>query len=150
MPSKSWHRSYKPAGRRCAVNSRREASDEELSPIETIEGMLRAAGNYVVPSDDLRPRILEAAREYRGNRRSERRLAGYALTTLLLWVLCLPLVDDLDVLRSKLASPSAFELQQRALEITADKGFDPNWAMAEVFTQLRHTQAELFGNIRHR
>ena len=45
----------------------RRSSDDD-SVLVPVELLIRAAGSYVVPSDNLRPRTLEAARELAADR----------------------------------------------------------------------------------
>ena len=47
-------------------------SSDSYEPLSDIEAMVRSAANYVQVSNDLRPRVLEAAREKSGERRARR------------------------------------------------------------------------------
>ena len=45
---------------------------------DPLEAVIAAAGRYVHPSDDLRPRLIEAAQEHSRRRRGQRRLMAIA------------------------------------------------------------------------
>ena len=113
--------------------------------LEQIESAIRAAGNYVRPSEDLRPRTLEAAREHCGDRRAEQKLGGFVIAVLLLVMISPPAVRFLDVLRSQSTSPSARQLQDRGLEYATDPRIGSNFGLTEAFTQLRRLQADRLG-----
>ena len=110
-----------------------------------LESVIRAARNYVRPSDELRPRTLEAARERCGDRRAEQKLGSFATAVLLLLTLGTPAFRYAETLRSIQWSPTAADVQQRAVEFGAQREIGPNWAMTETFTQLRRVQADRFG-----
>lgn len=129
-------------------NRRRDLGDESRMP-ETVEAMLRAAANYVIPSEDLRPRVMDAAREHCAQRKIQRKLVGYMLSSLLICVLCWPLVDELAELRSQLASPSSAEMLKRSFEITHASDVGSNWGLAEAFSELRRAQANILHEMIH-
>ena len=120
-------------------------TDATEDAFESIEAMVRAAGNYVVPSDDLRPRTLEAAREICRIKRTERKLGGFVLTSLCFCLLSMPLADCLVVWRSHSLAPSAMEMQRRALQITTEPDSNPSWGLMEAFDELRRLQAARLG-----
>ncbi|MGI9470050.1 MAG: hypothetical protein ACR2NZ_00870 [Rubripirellula sp.] len=111
-----------------------------------IESVIRAARNYVRPSDELRPRTLDAARERCGDRRAEQKLGGFATAVLLLLTLATPAIRYADALRSIQWSPTAADVQQRAAEFGSEREIGPNWAMTEAFSQLRRVQADRLGH----
>jgi len=119
--------------------------DQEDRSLEQIESVIRAAGGYVRPSDDLRPRTLEAAREHRDDRRAEQKLGGFAIAVLLLVSFSSPAIDYVDGLRSKSSAPSATEMQHRAMEYGVQPHVGVHWGLAEAFTQLRRVQAVRLG-----
>ena len=114
---------------------------------QALEEVVRGAGSYVQPSDDLRPKTLEAARSDRSRRTRHRRLASIALSLVLLAVTGLP-----EAILSPGKTPSNhpaqrvrdFDLHKQASLGTLHEGFEPAWALLEAFMQLRSQQAELF------
>ena len=115
---------------------------------DDVEALVRAAGNYVRPSDDLRPRVLETARAESHERWAQRRIWQVALVVALLGV-CSPSV------RSRLevaASPSGGALGAGAMARRAESGNDGwnsdgwntvGWNTVESFTDLRRRHAAL-------
>lgn len=115
----------------------------------SIEHTIRAAGNFIRPSDDLRPRIIEAAKERCGQQRAMRRVAVSIAASIVIAISVGPLIGTM-VTRSKLnATPSSIEMQQQAIHHSAETGVGPNWGLTEAFKQLRKTQAKKLGGFRH-
>lgn len=112
---------------------------------EEIETVVRAARYYVQPSDDLRPRTIEAAHQWCNDRRAEQKLFGLMLAALLLLALSSPAIQYVDVMLSRVSAPSASEIQDRAIQYGAHPHIGANWGMAEAFTQLRRAQATRLG-----
>jgi hypothetical protein len=133
----------------------RDSYDEELcdypcagageADFASIEEAIRAAGAYVVPSDDLRPRTLEAARELSEDRRTGIRLGRFAVVLLLFIVISAPLAERAAAWYERATSPSAAELQAHALEIAQARNVGPDWGLFEAFTRLRRMQATRLG-----
>src|SRR5262245_58913900 len=70
---------------RCTVADWHTWSTDPNDPGSSeIESLIRAAGGYVGASDDLRPRVLEAARLQRHERRAQRWLRRSAVAVLLI------------------------------------------------------------------
>jgi hypothetical protein len=113
--------------------------------MQQIESAIRAAGNYVRPSEDLRPRTLEAAREHCGDRRAEQKLGGFVIAVLLLVMIGSPAIHYMHALRRQSTAPSATEMQDRGLRYAADPHIGSNWGLSEAFTQLRRLQANRIG-----
>lgn len=111
-----------------------------------IESMIRAARNYVRPSDELRPRTLEAARERCGDRRAEQRLGSFAIAVLLLITLGTPVMRYAETWRTLEWAPTASDVEQRAAELGTQREIGPNWAITEAFSQLRRVQADRLGH----
>ena len=114
---------------------------------DALEGVVRAAGTYVRPTEDLRPRTLEAARSEGKQRVRNRRFGSLALSLVLLAVTGLP-----GLLLTPRESPPddparlvrEYNLHQQASLRSLRAGLDPTWAIYEAFLQLRNSQAELF------
>ena len=96
-----------------------------------------AARHYVRPSDDLRPRTLEAAREQGVQRHYLRRLSLYAAALLMSWLVALPTARALSELRTRIVAPLPAELQQIALELSDQKRYGIDWGLVEAFEQTR-------------
>jgi len=125
---------------------------ESIEPFDSmaeLEALLRSAGGYVKPSEDLRPRVLETAKAMRGDRRVCRRLR----TLLLAAVLCLLCLDAVDTpLRQRVSEPKdsgrivdADDIYRfsKSRIVAGDGGFsdDFGWGMVEAFNVLRLQQS---------
>lgn len=121
--------------------------DREPEAFDSIESLVRAACGYVQPTDDLRPRTLEAARASCRQRRWNSRIGGLALTVILLAVCGFP-HWGLSPQGKQIARASEtirhFDLHQQASLRTIHAGFDPSWALYEAFSELRKKQSDLF------
>ncbi len=119
----------------------KRASDDDFVMVP-IEELIRAAGNFVVPSENLRPRTLEAAREAAADRMGFYRLARLFLVLLFCSALSIPALDQLTAWHDKSVSPSVAEIQDQANRISTEKGVGPHWGLYEAFSRLRSNQAE--------
>ena len=109
-----------------------------------LEATIRAAGKYVVPGDDLRPRTLEAARQWSADRRGLRKLRRLMAAALVCSLLSVQLVDYLRQRDNRIA-PTPQEFRQRAMELASNANVGPHWGVVEAFSQLRRAQAARFG-----
>jgi hypothetical protein len=122
-------------------NNQDRRERENFAPIEAL---IRSAGNYVRPGDDLRPRTLEAARHARGKRRWNKQVAAVAAAVVLLAVCNIPgrfAPPDVASRTSEATVAREFELRQQTAK-SAGLSFNPSWAWFEAFWELRHQQAK--------
>lgn len=122
-------------------NNQDRRERESFAPIEAL---IRSAGNYVRPSDDLRPRTLEAARRKRGLRRWNKQIAALAAAVVMLAVFNIPgrfVPTDVASKTSEATVMREFELRQKSAK-SAGLTFNPAWAWFEAFWELRNQQAE--------
>jgi len=117
-------------------------SSDDDSVMVPVELLIQAAGNYVVPSENLRPRTLEAARESAADRVGFYKLARLFLVLLLCSALSVPALDRLTAWHDKSVSPSVSEIQDQASRIATEKGVGPHWGLYEAFNRLRNHHAE--------
>jgi hypothetical protein len=109
-------------------------------PLEEIEALVRLAGDYVQPSDDLRPRILEAARVVKNERQARRQIVRLA-AMLLFAVVSLAMIG-----RPRADERSRFAADLWSLESSAPANgtrAQAGWEMVDSFTALRREQARL-------
>ena len=112
-----------------------------------LESIVESAGDYIHPTDNLRPKTLEAARTAK-----KHRLQGFRLGTILLCLTLMALTGlPGNMLNSgspatdkNLQSVRRYDLHQQASLRILHTGLDPSWALYEAFVQLRAHQAELF------
>lgn len=118
------------------------------TPLDDIEAVVRSAGEYVRASDDLRPRVLEAARLQHGEHRAKRRIRHVAVCVLLL-AFCHVAEwrgsrDQQSPPNGMLAAAGFHELFSPTQAASIRSG-DGDWRMIDAFTKLRRQQAQLLG-----
>jgi hypothetical protein len=117
--------------------------NEQLGPSADLEALIRGANNYVRPSEDLRPRVLEAARQAAGERRARMlvgRLAALVIVTATLITSLNPHIQPGFLV----ASQAAISLEAPVFPPNGEaEGDASSWRMVEAFTQLRRQHAQL-------
>jgi hypothetical protein len=111
-------------------------------PLDEIESLVRAAKDYVRPSDDLRPRVLETARFERREQHAQRRF--WQIAALIFF--CGMLTHSVRQMPEVAVAPvheTAVDAGSISSAATAARSSDPSWEMVESFTQLRLRQAQL-------
>ena len=111
----------------------------------TIEAIIRAARNYVQPSDDLRPRVLEAARVQHADQLAERKLGTFALAVLAVVLISSPILRYATLIQSAAPARSSTEIENRAEALAAQPSIGSHWALAESISQWRHIRADKLG-----
>ncbi|MBX3422072.1 MAG: hypothetical protein KF752_11015 [Pirellulaceae bacterium] len=102
-----------------------------------LERLVSSAKDFVVPSDDLRPRVVEAARDIDVRRAELTKLRNFGICMAGLWVSILGLFWVLAGYRDELSAPTSEQVQRQALEYSAYAGTNVDWALVETFRQLR-------------
>ncbi len=125
------------------LNQDGDFDEDGISPeiLESLEATILAAGRYVVPSDNLRPHTLEAARDFDSDRRGTYQFARFVLAIAVCGCISLPVLDRLASWREKMASPTSLQM----LEIAQKKNVGIDWGLYEAFSELRQNQASRFG-----
>lgn len=111
-------------------------------PLDEIEALVRLAGDYVHPSDELRPNVLEAARTAAKEQRARRRIARLAAVFFLAAVS----VASLTGTRATDDSAYASNFWQGSLNAPVQSASERDrsgWEMVDSFTELRRHQARL-------
>lgn len=110
-----------------------------------VEALLLAAGGYVRATDDLRPRVLEAARLQRRELRARRLIRRAAAAVVLLAVFTASVAHQARSGdgRSKfdLLAADSQEMHQRAAMRAASAG-GIGWGLVEAFSDLKEDQCE--------
>ncbi len=115
---------------------------ENLEWLGDVESLVRSAGNYVRPSEDLRPRVLETARVARKERQAQRWTLHMAACALLCGVLAAALQTPSAVAtRETAAAAIGYRLLWNSQPTIGTS--DASWNMVDSFTELRRRQAEL-------
>ena len=116
---------------------------DDFDGCSDIEALVRSARDYVRPSDDLRPRVLENARVMRGERRAQRWIGHLAVCALALGMFAAITGQQSKAVATRepataLRASRLFWNPQPALSAS-----DASWGMVDSFTELRRRQAEL-------
>jgi hypothetical protein len=113
-----------------------------FQPPDEIEALVRAAGEYVQASEDLRPRVLESARQQRCESKAQRLIARLALGVLLATTLTASSPSGSVDARHPLASAALYRASL-PLPTAANADNDIGWNMVEAFTEMRRQQSEV-------
>ncbi|MFO0789675.1 MAG: hypothetical protein U0805_09465 [Pirellulales bacterium] len=116
------------------------------NPLDDVEALVRAAGGYVRASDDLRPRVLEAARTQYAERRTQSCLRRVAMFVVLLAVFTTVYQPDRDVSPLSGAGQAVMaDFDEWILPTTnaTPRNGDADWRILDAFTKLRRQQAQL-------
>jgi hypothetical protein len=115
-------------------------------PLDDVEALVKAAGQYVRASDDLRPRVLEAARMQSGEQTAQRCIRHVTVFTCLLaffnianwqrW-------DDEQSRPNKILMATGFHEAFSPTSAASVRNGDGDWRMIDAFTRLRRQQAQL-------
>jgi hypothetical protein len=119
---------------------------EANEPLRDVEAIVRAAGHYVRASDDLRPRVLEAARAQCGEQRAQRCIRHLAVFCLLLAMFTSfwPSRLNLDQPRAGgMLIAAGFNRLLIPPEAAEVRHGDGDWRLIEAFTELRRQQAQV-------
>ncbi len=118
----------------------------ESELLKSVESTILSAGRYVVPSDELRPRTLEAARHCISDHKNVRRLIR--MTALAAACVCLtaPVAELVGVFRGAFNQSTQEAIEQRSIDIAAQKQISLQWGMLEAFSELRSLQATQLGH----
>jgi hypothetical protein len=108
-----------------------------------VELLISAARNYVRPTDDLRPRVLEVARVQQRERRLQRRLAQMAAVVLLMITVLTVYHQPESSDRAGVFLPTVEAMSAEAQLEAARFADHGSWETVESFTDLRRRQAQL-------
>jgi hypothetical protein len=108
--------------------------------------MLRAAGDYVRASEDLRPRVLEAARAQCGEQRARRFIRHAAVCVVLLasFMASVSQVPETAGADQEVALNAADSRTMFSRAQTYAARGDIGWGMVKAFTELRCRQSAAF------
>jgi hypothetical protein len=123
--------------------------DFEIPPLslelqKALESRIEAAGCFVVPSENLRPNTLAAARDYCSDDRSNRRFQKLLVAFVLGFLALIPAIESLNIWSDSFDSVSGEELTRGAAETAAKEKSSLDWALQEAFMKLRKRQASHF------
>lgn len=121
-------------------------NDPSPESLERVEALIRAAGNYVVPSDDLRPSVLEAAKSMERERVHDRRLLQIAAVMFAVSVFGFVMTERLIDWHSRVASRLTVDVEKLEADRARVSHGSMAWSLFETVSQLREIQAERLGH----
>lgn len=113
-------------------------------PVQEVEALIRAAGDYVQPTDDLRPRVLEVVRSFRIERLIQRRIWQAAILFIALNLLGTSTLQQVEL--ADITPRSIARDRDAAAEGSVyhdGESWDEHWDTVESFRELRRRQAYL-------
>ena len=124
-------------------NNPSDSNENEISPefLKLLEATVFAAGKFVLPSGDLRPHTLEAARDYSSDHKGAYSFAKFCLAVVAFVSISLPVFGQLASWREHVSSPTSAEVNAIAMK----KNIGMDWGLFEAFCELRQSQASRFG-----
>jgi hypothetical protein len=105
------------------------------------ELVIASAGRYVWPSDDLRPRVLEAAREHAGQRQTLVRLAAMMIAATLCVMTGVSVSNHLQAATESAAMPRGEKLEQLIDSEVMSSGQTQDWVLADLLHRWRNELA---------
>ncbi|QDV25637.1 hypothetical protein [Aureliella helgolandensis] len=119
------------------MNSASEEYEDSTVGWAMLEQQIWDARDFVTPAEDLRPRVLEEAREQHAQAQGLRRLSRFAIACVIVWFACLPVGNFLSAVQPWLVAPASGELAKTALELDAIHGYGPDWGLVDAVRQSR-------------
>lgn len=102
-----------------------------------LEQWIREAGDYILPSRDLRPRVVEAAKQSFWERKQTRRAGVMAMAACVIWVSLSPINMVTNRLRTAFNGPSLQEFHDHALRLASQPHECPDWGLAQAILASR-------------
>jgi hypothetical protein len=112
---------------------------------DDLEQLVRDAGRVVVASDDLRPKVTQAARASDLRASQWVKLRNLCLCAGCFWLVALLLLMHISGSRSSLVGPSSQEMELRSLRYANQRHYSMDWGMVDAFSELR-SGSPLIGN----
>jgi hypothetical protein len=119
-------------------------SVNEHDRFEPLESLIRDARWYVVPSEDLRPKTVEAALDRFGDPALRHRVLQWAACFLFLCTCTVLILNGLTPVGSSENSLSNEQLYSRAAYYAQMSGESMEWGLVEAMSEVRRQQAKSF------
>lgn len=107
------------------------------SDFAELEQIIADAKGYVVPSADLRPRVIDSVREIDVQHVHLAKLRNLIICAVLLWMIVMAVFFVLSSKRKQFTSPTSSEVEQKSIEYATQNGYSKDWGMVDVFRELR-------------
>jgi hypothetical protein len=110
--------------------------------IQQLEATIFAARNFVVPTEDLRPRTLSLAKETSLIQQIANRSAITVTSIMLVWLLAVPVLRSMALYRDSLRGPMSAEIEHAAQVLTLEHRYEPGWGLVDAFQDSRKLELE--------
>jgi hypothetical protein len=110
---------------------------------DDVEDLVRQAGGYVRPSEEMRPRVIEAARAESRERQAQRRIWQAALALAAWGAISIATAGRFSTNSSFSAGMLHAQAELRQADAHSAEIGAAGWGMVDSFTNLRRRQAEL-------
>ena len=113
---------------------------------QDLQSMIRNAGQYITPSDQLRAATVENAKQIGSDHKAQKRFTFIAIACGLLMMALAPIAYQLSQLRLP-TQPNVDGIQAvtqgKSLKGKTIRGSsDPAWSMVDVFSDMRRVQTD--------
>jgi hypothetical protein len=112
-------------------------SSWNTSEFADLEKLIDSAKDFVQPSEMLRPKVVEAARELDTRQLQLVKIRNLLLCTMAVWMLVGLTFWGLHTHRKGLIAPSSSAVEQMSLQYASRNRYSRDWGMVDVFWQLR-------------
>ena len=126
------------------MSSRTVDNDNSSSDFEQndLESLIRGARDYIVPGENLRPRVLEETRQQDTFAQKIRRVSLAACMCVFCWLLLKPIYGTLGDSRQSIVAPSSQELQHKSLHQRPTQKGSSLWGLVDTFRQARQLKTK--------
>jgi hypothetical protein len=108
-----------------------------IDHLSDLERLVYSSKDWVVPSDQLRPQVMAAARDVHLRKLQYAKLRNFFIVSAVIWLLVLTIFLSLRENRQSLVAPSAQEVQERSHEYSTRYPHAKDWGMVETFSEIR-------------
>ena len=117
-------------------------SSNDNAAVKETERQLLELGRSLRPSEDLRPRTMEAAKDVSSSQVTQRRVSLFCVLAITVAVAGKPVARECGWLEPAESFTPSARLQSVSLEIAEHDRSDPHWGMLDAFCRWRDLQIQ--------
>jgi hypothetical protein len=107
-----------------------------------LERLVHSAKDWVVPSEQLRPQVVEAARDFDLRKVQFVKLRNFLIVSSAIWLLVLVVFLSLRAHREELTAPNSQQVERMSSEYSTRYRYDQNWGLVEAFSEARRLESQ--------
>lgn len=115
--------------------------------LQALEELIFQSKDYVVPSEDMKPQLLETAGEHARLWKFAKGAGIASLGVVLCWAVLIPASRYLSGYRQHVTAPSSQEVQQMAQDRYSSYPDDDDWSLVETFQEIHSLDAKETGPV---